>query len=112
MTQSRRMLISSFHVKNCTIITPLLQFYLYLGLECDQNYRFVQYTPMNCFISFVQSAVKIRRKSDENPHSGVVAKTMNLLAKSSYGYPIMYGSRHTGTKCLDDEKVHIAINSK
>ena len=32
MSQSRRMLISSFHLKNGTIITPLLIFYLHLVL--------------------------------------------------------------------------------
>ena len=78
MTQPRRMLISSFHLINGTIITPLLNFYLDLGLECDRIYRFVQYTPMKCFISFVQSAVDVRRKGDENPHPSVVAETMKL----------------------------------
>ena len=112
MTQPRRMLISSFHLINGTIITPLLNFYLDLGLECDRIYRFVQYTPMKCFNSFLQSAVDARRKGDENPHSSVVAETMKLLANSSYGYQSMDRSRHTITKYLNDEKAHKAINSK
>ena len=62
MTQPRRMSISSFHLINGTIITPLLNFYLELGLECDRIYRCVQYTPMKCFNNFVQSAVDARRK--------------------------------------------------
>ena len=95
MTQPRRILISSFHLINGTILTPLLNFYLDLGLECDRTYRFVQYTPMKCFNSFVLSAVDVRRKSEENPHSNVVAETMKLLANSSYGYQIMDRSRHT-----------------
>ena len=53
-----------------------------------------------------------RRKSDENPHSSVVAETMKLLSNSSYGYQIMDRSRHTITKYLNDEKAHKAINSK
>ena len=95
-----------------TIHTPLLKFYLDLGLEGDRIYRFVQYTPMKCFISFVQSAVDARRKSDENPHSSVVAETMKLTANSSYGYRIMDRSRHTVTKYVKDEKAHKAINNK
>ena len=112
MSQPRRMLISSFNLTNGTIITPLLLFYLRLGLVCKKIHRFVQYTPRKCFGNFVQSAVDARRQGDENPNSSVVAETMKLLANSSYGYQIMDRSRHTVTKYLNDEKTHSAINSK
>ena len=52
-------------------------------------YRFVEYTPLSCFNSFVQSAVNARREGDKNPNFTVVAETMKLLANSSYGYQIM-----------------------
>ena len=112
MPQPRRMLISSFILTNGTILTPLLLFYLKLGLFCKKFHRFVQYTPKTCFNSFVQSAVDARRQGNENPNSSVVAETMKLLANSSYGYQIMDRSRHTVTKYLNDEKTHSAINSK
>ena len=112
MTQPRRMLISSFHLTNGTIITPSLLFYLKLGLVCKKIHRFVQYTPRKCFNNFVQSAVDARRQGDENPNSSVVVETMKLLANSSYGHQIMDRSRHTVTKYLNDEKTHSAINSK
>ena len=47
LKQPQRMLISSFKLENGTVITPLLNFYLSLGLKCTQIYRFVQYTPKN-----------------------------------------------------------------
>ena len=106
------MLISSFHLKNGTIITPLLSYYLHLGLECTKIPQFVQYTPKKCLSSFVQSAVNARRLGDGNPNSSVLAETMKLLANSSYGYQIMDRSRHTVTKFLNDEKTHSAINNK
>ena len=112
MSQPRRMLISSFHLKNGNVITPLLLYYLHLGLDCTKVHQFVQYTPKKCFSSFVQSAVNARRQGDENPNSSVVAETMKLLANSSYGYQIMDRSRHTVTKYLNDEKTHSAINNK
>ena len=37
---------------------------------------------------------------------------MKLLANNSYGYQIIYHSRHTVIKYLTDEKTHSAINSK
>ena len=78
MSQPRRMLISSFHLNNGTIITPLLLYYLNLGLECTKIHQFVQYTRKKCFNSFVQSAVNARRQGDENPNSSVVAETMKF----------------------------------
>ena len=112
LCQPRKMLISSYFLENGTLITPLLLFYLELGLVCKKIYRFVEYTPVKCFNSFVQSAVDARREGDENPNSSVVAETMKLLANSSYGYQIMDRSRHTVTKYLSDEKTHGAINTK
>ena len=112
MSQPRRMLISSFHLKNGTVITPLLIYYLHLVLESTKIHRFVQYTPKQCFSSFVQSAVNARRQGDENPNSSVVAETRKFLANSSYGYQIMDRSRHTVTKHLNDEKTHSAFKNK
>ena len=94
LCQPRKMLISSFFLENGTLITPLLLFYLDLGLVCKKFYRFVDYTPVKCFNNFVQSAVDARRERDENANSIVVAETMKLLANSSYGYQIMDPSRH------------------
>ena len=111
-SQPPKMLISSFTLQNGTFITPLLLFYLQLGLVCTKVRRFVEYTPKNCFDSFVQSAVDARRQGDENPNSGVVAETKKFLANSSHGYQVIYRSRHTVTKYLTDEKTHAALNSK
>ena len=69
MVQPRRMLISSFILTNGTVITPLLLFYLKLGLVCKKYHRFVRYTPRKCFNNFVQSAVDARRQAHENPNS-------------------------------------------
>ena len=112
MSQPRKMLISSFKSQNRTLITPLLFFYLQLGLIVTKTRRFAEYTPRKCFNSFVQAAVDARTKGNENPNSSVVAETMKLLANSSYGYQIMDRSRHTVTKYLSDEKTHAANKSK
>ena len=85
LSQPRTMLISSFTIQNRKLITPLLLFYLQLGLVCTKIHRFVEYTPKKCFKTFVQEAMDARRKGVENPNSSVVAETMKLLANSSYG---------------------------
>ena len=111
LCQPRKMLISIYFLKNGTLITPLLQFHLDLGLVCQKIYRFVEYISVKCFHKFVLSTVNARREGDENPDSSIVAKTMQLLANSSYGYQIMDRSRHTVTKFLSNEKTHEAINT-
>ena len=112
LSQIQKLLISSFTLQNGTLITPLLSFYLQLGLVCTKKHHFVEYTPKKGFNRFVHEAVDARMKGDENPNSSVIAETMKLLAKSSYGYQIIDRSRHTVTKYLTDEKLHAAINSK
>ena len=42
LSQPRKMLISSFTLENETLITPLLLFYLQLGLVCTKIHRFVE----------------------------------------------------------------------
>ena len=83
-----------------------------VGLKFDQNCRFVQYKPMKCYTSFLQSAVDARRKGDESPHSIVVAETMEILTNSSYDYQILDRNRHSLNKYLNDEKAQKTINSK
>ena len=111
LCQPRKMLISSFFLENGTLVTPLLLFYLELGLVCKKIYRFVEFTPVKCFNRFVQSAVHDRREGDEDPKPSVVAETIKLLANSSYGYQFMDRSRHTVTQHLSDEKTRGAINT-
>ena len=112
LLKPQRMLISSYKLNNRIVITPLLKFYLKLGLRCTKIHRFVEYTPQKGFNGFVQSVVDARREGDENPDSSVVAETVKLLGNSSYGYQIMDRSRHTETLYLNDEKTHQAINSR
>ena len=103
LRQPSRMLISSFHLENGSVITPLFNFYRTLGLECTRVHRFVDYTPEKCFKGFVKSVVEARRLGDQNKNSTVVAETMKLLSNSSYGYQIMDRSKHTETKYLDEK---------
>ena len=104
LTQLKRMLIWSCFLENGTLFTPLLLFYLVLGLVCKKIYRFVQHTPMKCFKGLDQSAVNARREGDENPVSSVVAEKMKLLANHSYGYNAIDEIRHTVSKLLSDKK--------
>ena len=45
MKYPQRMLLSSFKLENGTVITPLFNFYMEIGLQCTKAYRFVQFSP-------------------------------------------------------------------
>ena len=62
MSQASKMLISSFTLQNRTLITPLLLFYLQLGLVVTKTYHFVEYTQKKGINSFVRAAVDSRKK--------------------------------------------------
>ena len=49
LKNQQRMLISSFILENLTIITPILNFYQRIGLQCTKVCRFVEYKAINCF---------------------------------------------------------------
>ena len=112
MSKPQRRLLCSFESRNGTIITPLYGFFIITDLLCTKVYQLIKYTPVNCFINFVQSAVDARRQRDENPYSNAVGETMTLLANSSHSYQIKDRSFHPVPKYLNDEEKHPAISRK
>ena len=106
MSQPRKMLISSFTLQNGTLITPLLLFYLQLGLVVTKIHHFLSKPQRN-----VSTALHRQQWTQEG--EGKETKIPNqVLANSSYGYQIMDRSWHTVTKYLSDKKTHAANNSK
>ena len=112
ISKPRKMLISSFKLDRGPIITPLLLFYLEKGLVLTDVIWFLQYTPRECFQSFVQKVVDARREGDRNKDSTAVAETMKFIGNSSYGYQIMDRSRHTTTKYAKGPQVDKFINNR
>ena len=94
------------------LITPLIRYYMNLGLVVTKIYQFVEYTPSVCFKSFVSDVVSARREGDTNRKSSVVAETMKLLGNSSYGYQIMDRTKFTDTVYCSSETVDRAINRR
>ena len=45
MSQPQKKLISGFELQHGTLITPMLLFYMELGLVCTKIYRFIEHTP-------------------------------------------------------------------
>ena len=67
MSQPRRMLISCFHLNNRTIITPLLLFYLHLGLECSKFINSFSILPRSVSIPLYSLPSMLEEKKIEIP---------------------------------------------
>ena len=110
LTHPRRMLISSFFLDNGTIITPLLQSYLDLGLV------FKEFVILSNTLQWSASTVLFNLhgtlEERETRIQNVVVETLRLVAISCYGYQIKDWSRYTVTKDRDDEKTDGALNNK
>ena len=78
ISQPWKRLLSSFTLQNRTLITPLLFFYLQLGLAVTRTGRYDVCTPEKGFNSFVQPAVDAKKQGYENSNSSMVAHTMKL----------------------------------
>ena len=88
LSKPRKMLISSFKLDRGPIITPLLLFYLEKGLVLTDVFWFLQYTPRECFQSFVQNVVDARREGDRNKDSTTTRPT----STRAYDHKIFHGA--------------------
>ena len=93
MKQPRRSLISSYFGENILLITPLLQYYLQLGLEVTKVYEVVQLTPMTCFKGFVDRVIQARREADLDPQKAVIEESFKTIGNSSYGKTVTNQSK-------------------
>jgi hypothetical protein len=82
LRRGQRMTISSYFEKAGLFITPLLKYYMELGIIVSNIRQLIQYNPKRCYEPFVQSVVDARREGDKNPNSGVLAETMKLIGNS------------------------------
>ena len=112
LKRPQKMTISSYFQKQGLFITPLLKYYMTLGIKVSNVCQLIEFDNNSCFKPFVQSVVDARRGGDTNPDSCVVAETMKLIGNSAYGYQLMDRTRHTNTKYVDNSKIDRTINSK
>ena len=68
MSHPRRMLISSFHVKNGTIISPLLMYYLHLGLDCTKFINSFSVLPKSVSVALHSLASMLEEKEMKIPN--------------------------------------------
>ena len=93
-----KLLISSHKADQILLITPLLKYYLQLGLQVTKIHYVVHFPDHKpCFRDFADKVSDARRRGDRDPESTVLASTYKLLGNSSYGRVVMDHSKQTDT---------------
>ena len=78
--------INSSKLENGTVITPLPNYYIELGLQCTKNDSFVQFFPRKFFKKIGQAVVDATKEGNKNLLSRAVAENLKLLGNSFYRY--------------------------
>ena len=81
-TQPRKALIGSYFGNEILLSTPLLQWYLNMGLEVTDVQQILEYKPKACFESFGEDVTAARRQGDKDTNSSILADTQKLLGNS------------------------------
>ena len=104
MKQTQRSLISSYFGRALLLITPLLQYYLRLGLKVTRIYEVVQFERKPYFKGFVDKVIQARREANLDPKKKVIAESMKTLGNSSYGKTVTNQTKFkTVSKCTEAE---------
>ena len=113
LKQPTNLLISSYHAKKVVLITPLLKYYLELGLEVTHIYLLVEYEhPKACFSKFVDSVSDARREGDKDANSSILAECFKLVGNSAYGKSLQNISKQTDLCYTDSITACRLVNSK
>ena len=107
-----RMLISSFYADKILLITPLLKYYLELGLNVTKIHTVIEFPDHQpCFQEFADKCSDARRLGDKSEDNSIISSTFKLLGNSAYGRVCMNKAKQTKTMYADAAFATHLINS-
>ena len=77
--KERRYTIGSMFAEKQLFITPLLQWYIKMGLEITKIHQVIEFSPRKCFKNFMNQVSDDRRNGDRDPALKAVADTSKLI---------------------------------
>ena len=112
MKTPRRMLVGSYCGDKILLATPLLRWYLDLGLEVLHVYQVMEYDLIPCFRQLGDAVSKARREGDVHQDKTIIADTMKLLGNSGYGKTITNVDRHRDVSYCTEKAASLMFNDK
>ena len=109
----RKTLVGGLKARNNLLATPLLKFYLSIGMVISNITTVIEYDSSECFKTFTEKVTETRRKADKQPSTKIQANTAKLLGNSAYGSLLMRVDRHKSVKYSESEaEVSALFNNK
>jgi hypothetical protein len=90
----RRFLVGGLKAKRITLATQLIKWYMEHGLEVFNLREIVEFTPRQCFRSFVQCISDARRNRDSDPWKLVLGENSKLIGNSAFGGSLINKDNH------------------
>lgn len=101
-----RKLISSYIGDHILLYTPLIKWYIKMGLVVKKIYYGLEYIhPSACFKEFGEQISDSRRNADKDPSKKIIAETDKLTGNSFYGKTATNKEKHTCAKYVCKDKV-------
>ena len=110
MKQPQRSLISSYFGRDLLLITPLVQYYVRLGLKVTRIYEVVQFERKPCFKGFVDQVIQARREADLDPKKKVIAESMKTLGNFSYGKTVTNQTKFKTVSVCTEAEAKASVN--
>ena len=108
-----RLLISSYYADHILLITPLLKYYMDMGLEVTKVHTVVEFPEHRpCFAKFADKVCEARRLGDKDPNSDILANTFKLVGNSAYGRVCMNKTKQTDTVYAGGTEATRLINQR
>ena len=76
--QDRKYLVGSMFATKQLFITPLLVWYLKMGLKVTRIYQVVEFKPLKCFAAFADQITTDRRAGDADDNLKIIGETSKL----------------------------------
>ena len=92
--RTRKTLVAGMRAEKILLATPLLKFYLDLGLVVSDVYTVIEFDPRKCFEKFVNGIADDRRKADKSLIPPIQGDTSKLIGNSAYGSMLLDPTKH------------------
>jgi hypothetical protein len=106
----QKTLIQTFNAKQILLYTPMIRFYLKLGLEISNISQFIQYRPAEVFDDFVDKITTGRIQAKANGNESLES-AYKVIGNSGYGKMGENVEKYTQTRLGDDKRFKFASRS-
>ena len=110
--RNRKTLVAGMRAEKILLATPLLKFYIELGLVVSDIYTVIEFDPRKCFEKFVNGVANDRRQADKGLIPLIQGDTSKLIGNSAYGSMLLDPTKHRNIRyAFNSHEVSKQVNN-